>query len=278
MVKSDSKIRVLPTSPEILDSSDSGMHNDAEMVIVRSKPNLTDSGFGSGALDSDMAKDSNANLPTLTRIFEKEHLGRQDEPLLGKSKASSASNSNLEALADGARALAAFLRPYPMKTCGIPVLLSFDYASKSRKFRFVFRNSESIVSKRVGCGTEIFLPSLHFGRPINDLLDMSKKNEDTTPVPAEISDQNMTSAGKYFEVTCSDGSWIYDSRTQILHYFHDNLKGMGAHRSVQSSDGVLSGEGLHEIEVQVLSPKQVLRRYKPNDRPSTGSSRLCTIL
>jgi hypothetical protein len=118
----------------------------------------------------------------------------------------------LEELARGARALDAFLRPYPMFTAGTPIHLSFDYDSKERTFRFRFQNAGHVeASAHQRKATEIFLPFLHFGHPIHRAMDGEIK---------QISDPESTSGHKFFDVQVSDGEWSYDADTQVLHYYH----------------------------------------------------------
>jgi hypothetical protein len=154
----------------------------------------------------------------------------------------------LEELARGARALDAFLRPYPMFTAGTPIHLSFDYASKERTFRFRFQNAGHVeASAHRRKATEIFLPFLHFGYPIHRALHGEIK---------QISEPESTSEHNFFDVQVSDGEWTYDADMQVLHYYHcepDNSD----HRRTQTSN---LNENEHEVVVTRLSRRQVMKR------------------
>jgi hypothetical protein len=141
-------------------------------------------------------------------------------------------------LNDGARALAAFLRPYPMKTCGTPLLLTFDYDTKEKRFRLLFKN-DSHLALNADHATEIFLPKTHYGAPF--------RPDDTSAAGNQLA----------FDVSVSDGSWEYDDQSQVLRYFHGNLVGLG-NIKVNGIDG--PGCGVHEIIVSVISQRERRRR------------------
>lgn len=125
-------------------------------------------------------------------------------------------NSNraaIEQLSDGARALAAFLRPYPVATAGTPIRLSFNSASRSKEFKYVFRGNRSLVG--FNAPTEIFLPLLHFGLPAKNAVVDSSTMRSTLC--------RETNKALFFEVRTSGGSWDYDDETQILTFYHGNL-------------------------------------------------------
>ncbi|RHX89458.1 glycoside hydrolase family 5 protein [Leptospira stimsonii] len=80
---------------------------------------------------------------------------------------------------DGGRAVKAFSRPYPVRTKGLPVALSFDM--ERSLFKFSFRQEGDLFPE-----TEIFIPDIHY------------KNG--------------------FEVLVNAGSYQYDARARILKF------------------------------------------------------------
>ncbi|RXK41423.1 hypothetical protein M231_01329 [Tremella mesenterica] len=64
---------------------------------------------------------------------------------------------------DGARAPAAFSRPYPMKTVGIPTKLEFDISST----RFTLNINVTKVDSIEGGFTEIYLPFIHYASSLS---------------------------------------------------------------------------------------------------------------
>ncbi|WWC60063.1 uncharacterized protein I303_102626 [Kwoniella dejecticola CBS 10117] len=60
---------------------------------------------------------------------------------------------------DGSRAVAAFCRPFPIKTVGIPDRMDFDISSTEFKYT-VYVNSSDVSSREVA--TEIFVPYVHY--------------------------------------------------------------------------------------------------------------------
>lgn len=78
-------------------------------------------------------------------------------------------------LNDGARALEAFVRPFPIMTPGTPKSLSFDMKTKSFTYSFSHMISDSSVWDPRAQGlssqfTEIFLPKIHY--PSADEIDV----------------------------------------------------------------------------------------------------------
>lgn len=86
----------------------------------------------------------------------------------------------------GGRALESLLRPFPVKTCGEPIYLTFDPYKKY--FEYTFKNAEN---PRNNAPTEIYLPRFHF----NEAED--------------------------FNVYHSSGKWRWDKDSQLLLYWHD---------------------------------------------------------
>jgi hypothetical protein len=156
-------------------------------------------------------------------------------------------------LNEGARALLAFLRPYPRKTAGVPVMMSFDCESKKKTFKFRYTSSTVFTSNVVGEGTEIFLPRLHYGLPAQSLKDVTEVSKDSKFFAIEdLQKKHLEETPVFFYVKVSSGNWTYDSVNQTLHFFHGN--------------GVE-----HEITVTVSS------KSYPGSKPSNGLN-LCNIL
>ena len=86
----------------------------------------------------------------------------------------------------GGRALAAFIRPYPVATAGEPLELSFNI--RSGRFSFRFRGDPTVTAP-----TEIFVPSYHYGGGV--------------------------------EVSISDGVYDYQPEIQRLYYWPENPEG-----------------------------------------------------
>jgi len=83
----------------------------------------------------------------------------------------------------GARAKEALIRPYCMKSAGVPLFMNFNL--KKGYFEFIYQDDPQITSP-----TEIFLPDLHFGQG--------------------------------FTVELSDGQFLMNPKTQILRYQPQN--------------------------------------------------------
>ena len=163
-----------------------------------------------------------------------------------------------EDLNEGARALAAFLRPYPMRTSGIPLSLSFEYNTKQKQFRYLFHNDREVPQANAGSGTEIFLPRMHYGSHVDQWVARSLALDKPWKQQKERS-QGTAISDYCFDVKVSDGTWSYDAENQTLHYFHGDLTGLGDRR-VQGVAGVTTGKGVHEIVITLVSKREVRRR------------------
>ena len=86
----------------------------------------------------------------------------------------------------GARAPAAFIRPYPLATAGEPLSLSFHMRSKH--FKFHFQGDPEVTAP-----TEIFVPEYHYGKGIS--------------------------------ITVSDGTYDYQPEIQRLYYWPEDPAG-----------------------------------------------------
>ena len=86
----------------------------------------------------------------------------------------------------GARAPAAFIRPYPLATAGEP--LSFSFHMRSKHFKFHFLGDPEVTAP-----TEIFVPEYHYGKGIS--------------------------------ITVSDGTYDYQPEIQRLYYWPEDPAG-----------------------------------------------------
>ena len=86
----------------------------------------------------------------------------------------------------GARAPAAFIRPYPLATAGEP--LSFSFHMRSKHFKFYFQGDSEVTAP-----TEIFVPEYHYGKGIS--------------------------------ITVSDGTYDYQPEIQRLYYWPEDPAG-----------------------------------------------------
>lgn len=73
---------------------------------------------------------------------------------------------------DGGRALQAAVRPYPMRTAGQPLHLSFDI--RSRRFEFTYRGDDAVDAP-----TEIFIPAYQY--PRGCIVEVSDGSYDLDP-------------------------------------------------------------------------------------------------
>lgn len=183
-----------------------------------------------------------------------------------------------EDLNDGARALAAFLRPYPMYTNGEPLLLSFDYDSKCKNFRFLFSN-DRMVPKSDADATEIFLPKWHYGIPSEECNRFEPGHEGDKELVKPMTTDTLT-----FSVQVSDGTWKYDSDRQILKYFHGDTVGLGGQKVLGLHPGG-SGFGVHEITVEVVQKDQLSSALKATEKAIKkssnsllGKAKFCSLL
>ncbi|KAI9446952.1 glycoside hydrolase [Russula earlei] len=124
-------------------------------------------------------------------------------------------DSAFDFLTDGARAVKAFSRPYPIATVGIPTDIQFDIAKA--EFRLVVRvraedapvtnsaattrpvtpSSHSTIDDPKGerPATEIFLPIVHFAadRTVGSLLDRSRYKRDSSTPDIDIDEEPVCS-------------------------------------------------------------------------------------
>lgn len=153
------------------------------------------------------------------------------------------SGSNLDTvhLNDGARAIAAFCRPYPVKTVGTPREINFDIRSSKFCLEVVVEAFE-VVDNDVP--TEIFAPLVHYAARPSRVSMMLRDDESDSPNSngTPLSEVNMGSSSS-LQLPLGAGSNAGDDRALAL--------------KVQVSAGRWETEG------------QILRWYYP--RPTTGS-------
>jgi hypothetical protein len=86
----------------------------------------------------------------------------------------------------GGRAIEAAVRPYPIKTCGIPKMISFDAKTTNRSFLFEFESTAVDCDYCSSFPTVIFIPTFQYPNGI--------------------------------ECSVSDGSWQYNRSEQVMLY------------------------------------------------------------
>lgn len=232
--------------------------------------------------------------PTVSNeeVSEKKHVRSKTDPV----------DLSRTDLSDAARALSAFLRPYPKKTCGTPAEISFDFESKRKTFKFRFNSGSSLYgkessgSRNIGEGTEIFLPIHHFGYPMQLLLLLpeysasGKKDKSFFSFPISSSQQGIDKKtifedgnSIFFEVQVSDGSWTFDAATQTLHYFHatkklDTMKtaSVSGKKSPDNEKGSLMAENSSEHEIIVTVSQQRIKSGGSTAEAKPAS--FCSIL
>ncbi|KAI0255170.1 glycoside hydrolase [Lactifluus subvellereus] len=141
-------------------------------------------------------------------------LAANDEARMPDITSFSRWGSAFDFLTDGARAVKAFSRPYPIATVGIPTDIRFDVAKA--EFRLVVRVraedapvsiSATTTRPRTRSGssvddpkvdppaTEIFLPIVHFAadHTVGSLLDKSRYKDDLPPPDLDIDDELVRS-------------------------------------------------------------------------------------
>jgi hypothetical protein len=158
---------------------------------------------------------------------------------------------------DGARALTAFCRPYPIATVGVPSRMDFDIKSSSFKLEVKVASEDAAGA---GKGTEIYLPFVHYART----LDPKKKT--------------------YTESSFTSGTGVTTngSRTSLLRSQHQAQDALG---SIATDNGNGNGSGAAtpsrsapmelDIEVRASTGRwelsgQTMRWYY--DVPTRGTS------
>jgi hypothetical protein len=222
-----------------------------------------DSGLGSSLCTTSSSNVATALESTGSFRSRKIHVRSQTTPEKTAVDRKLASPQDLN---EGGRALESFLRPYPMRTAGTPLLVSFDPESKTKPFRFSFK-SMICGEKKAPVATEIYLPNWHYGRPIDAILaeyrQLSATDRDFDPEDFLSSLDHEV----FFEVQVSAGSWSYDQTEQILHHVAESNYDDGA---------------VYDVNVTLVSKKETMRRlnkiYAQPDTSRMRRGRACEIL
>lgn len=137
------------------------------------------------------------------------------------------SNIPTELILDGARAISAFCRPYPISTVGRPTRLDFDIATSTFKL-WVSVSADDKADDSVM--TEIYLPFAHYAESISlEGVDVSKSKLAKATVESsihdlkrlDISDKETASSASLklaVDVTASTGKW--ETQGQILRWYY----------------------------------------------------------
>ncbi|KAJ9102271.1 hypothetical protein QFC19_004819 [Naganishia cerealis] len=132
-----------------------------------------------------------------------------------------------ELLLDGARALSAFCRPYPVRTVGRPTRLDFDISTSVFKL-WVTVNADDNCNDTVM--TEVYLPYVHYAASISlEGLEASKSKVAKASIASAIQDmKNLKVSSKDttpssglvldLEVSASKGYW--ETQGQFLRWFY----------------------------------------------------------
>jgi hypothetical protein len=114
-----------------------------------------------------------------------------------------ASTDKISNIYSGGRAIEAVIRPYPIKTCGIPKMINFDAKAANRTFLYEFESISVDCNFCSSSPTIIFIPTFQYPNGIDCYV--------------------------------SDGSWQYSRSKQIMLYYADCSKSAHAvvvnHRS-----------------------------------------------
>ncbi|KAN0066030.1 hypothetical protein ACQY0O_000123 [Thecaphora frezii] len=125
-----------------------------------------------------------SNSPSMSKSASSTTLTPGTDPL---------SPEDVGVLSNGARAIGAFCRPYPMATCGTPVRIDFDI--KSTLFVLEFETVPDQQQQELGGGgvTEIYLPYIHY----------AEEQPDAHHDEGQVKPQNTLA----IEVKVSKGEW-----------------------------------------------------------------------
>lgn len=130
-------------------------------------------------------------------------------------------------LNDGARALAAFCRPYPIATVGEPVYFNFDIGSASFELTVEVTSADAEHAYSEQLATEIYVPAAQFGAINGSTGTSLKSNPNSSTDLAEF----QAELGSYLdrlqiEVTTSGGRW--ETEGQILRWYYPrNVSSIG---------------------------------------------------
>jgi hypothetical protein len=136
-----------------------------------------------------------------------------------------------ELILDGARAISAFCRPYPIRTVGRPTRLDFDISTATFKL-WVSVSADNQASESIM--TEIYLPFAHFAESISLAgAEISKSKLAKATLESSIHDlkkldisSKETIASSSLElaldVTASKGKW--ETQGQTLRWYYPTPK------------------------------------------------------
>lgn len=127
-------------------------------------------------------------------------------------------------LLDGARAIHAIARPFPIATVGVPLRVDFDIASASFKLSVTVASTDKSGE---GIATEIYLPFIHFAKSLGTETPdgTSIKTGSSSTLTDGSKDSDKVAVGSLsldIEVNMSNGSyttegqnltWVYDPPT-----------------------------------------------------------------
>ncbi|KAG9317965.1 glycoside hydrolase family 5 protein [Chiua virens] len=162
----------------------------------------------------------------------------------------------LKFLRDGARAVRAFCRPYPVKVVGTPVDIQFDIGKASLKIKVrvtpedtpIGSNSDKSVSSdgESALATEIFLPLVHFAskecversvavhdreqqvdpetsEEVRDVVEAKSRHGSATTLPLGsqlLAVETIQTEGYAVEVKVSEGRVEIDESEQMLRWYY----------------------------------------------------------
>lgn len=141
------------------------------------------------------------------------------------------SNIPSDLILDGARAISAFCRPYPVRTVGRPTRLDFDVSTSTFKL-WISVSAEDQAGESVM--TEIYLPFAHYAESISLAgAEVSKSKLAKATVENSIHDLKKldlsskeavasSSLKLDLEVTASKGKW--DTQGQLLRWYYPTPK------------------------------------------------------
>lgn len=169
---------------------------------------------------------STVSLPELANGLDDESLASHSVVDVNRQRV----RVDTDTVHDGARALVAFCRPFPVKMCGNPVSFAFDLWTATFDLQLTSDPSKSGASD---LETEIFVPAVHYGRvalPVSASLGLL---QDAAPRHDDDVDLDL-------QVVVSAGTW----RTEGQYLFWKHPPGLQT-LQVKRASGALSLYGHH---------------------------------
>lgn len=112
--------------------------------------------------------ESTSRTPPVSYLTDVSFFTAAAEPSTALLAAKDVSNNDSSQGSGGARAIEAFVRPYPLSVAGIPISVDFDI--KSSHFTLVIEIQDGMLKEgSEDLPTEIFLPPVHYGDPTQDV-------------------------------------------------------------------------------------------------------------